>query len=229
MHQLTICKQGIVVSTARTLQFPVPLASVAEQLYIYGSAQGYGSEDDSGLVRLFLPGTPNAVKDRAHQLNAECALTPSSTPLEISKIGMVGLGAMGQGMACSLLRAGFDLHGYDVYSPAVDKFVANGGKATAAKSPADAAKGANLLILMVQNSFQAEDVLFGSGKAADSLPDAAIVILSSTVPPSFVRDLERKLASLDRGITLVDAPVSGGVVRAANGTLTVGSQLRAIK
>ncbi|KZL83569.1 ketose-bisphosphate aldolase class-ii family protein [Colletotrichum incanum] len=212
---------GIVVSTARTLQFPTPLASVAEQLYISGAAQGYGAEDDSGLVRVFLPGHQNIVKEQAVQLNTREKLTPSSTPLEISKIGMVGLGAMGQGMAASLLRSGFAVHGYDVYEPAIDKFTANGGNASKAGSPAEAAKGADILVLMVQNAAQADDVLFGSGKAAETLPDGAIVILSSTVPPSFVRDLESKLTNLGRGINLIDAPVSGGVVRAANGTLTI--------
>lgn len=199
----------------------MPLASVAEQLYISGAAHGYGAEDDSGLVRVFLPGSPNAVKEQAGQLNTQEKLTPSSTPLEISKIGMVGLGAMGQGMSGSLLRAGFAVHGYDVYEPAIDKFVANGGNASKASSPAEAAKGADILVLMVQNAAQADDVLFGSGKAAETLPDGAIVILSSTVPPSFVRELEAKLTNTGKGLSLVDAPVSGGVVRAANGTLTV--------
>jgi len=212
---------GIVVSTARALQFPAPLASVAEQLYISGAAQGYGAEDDSGLVRIFLPGQQNIVKDQAVQLNKQEKLTPSTTPMEISKVGMVGLGAMGQGMAASLLRSGFAVHGYDVYEPATDKFLANGGNASKADSPAVAAKGADILVVMVQNAAQADDVLFGSGKAAESLPDGAIVILSSTVPPSFVRELESKLANLGKGIKLIDAPVSGGVVRAANGTLTI--------
>ncbi|KAF6831396.1 ketose-bisphosphate aldolase class-ii family protein [Colletotrichum plurivorum] len=212
---------GIVVSTARTLQFPAPLASVAEQLYISGAAQGFGTDDDAGLVRVFLPGSPNAVKEQAGQLNTQEKLTPSSTPLEISKIGMIGLGAMGQGMAGSLVRAGFAVQGYDVYGPAVDKFVSGGGKASKAGSPAEAAEGADILVLMVQNAAQADDVLFGAGKAAETLPDGAIVILSSTVPPSFVRELESKLTNLGKGISLIDAPVSGGVVRAANGTLTI--------
>ncbi|KAJ0338383.1 hypothetical protein COL154_007830 [Colletotrichum chrysophilum] len=213
---------GIVVSTARTLQFPVPLASTAEQLYIQGAAQGLGLDDDAGLVRVFLPRNPELVKEQAGQVStSQEKLTPSSTPLEISKIGMIGLGAMGQGMAGTLLRAGFPVHGYDVYEPAIDKFVATGGKATKASSPSDAAKGADLLVLMVQNAAQAGDALFGSGKAAEVLPDGAIVILSSTVPPSFVRELESKLTNLGKGISLIDAPVSGGVVRAANGTLTI--------
>ncbi|KAH6669658.1 3-hydroxyisobutyrate dehydrogenase [Plectosphaerella plurivora] len=209
---------GIVVSEARSLQFPLPMASVAEQLYISGSARGYGREDDAGVVRLFLdgvsPSPAEIVRDTADP-------TPITTPIEISKIGVVGLGAMGQGMAGSLVRGGFQVHGYDVWKPSVEKFVESGPGATAAESPAAAAKGADVLLLMVQNAGQAEDVLFGQGKAADALPDGAIVILSSTVPPSFVRSLEQRLADVGRGLVLLDAPVSGGVVRAANGTLMI--------
>lgn len=216
-------KQGIVISTARSLEFPLPLSSVVEQLYVLGSAQGYGKDDDSGLVRVFLPGMPTAVRDGAHSTATESIITPSSTPMEVSKLGFIGLGAMGQGMASSLVRAGITVHGYDVYPPAIDKFVTKGGKAFAASTPADAAKDAEILVLMVQNAAQADDVLFGAGKAANALPDGAIVILSSTVPPSYVRELEKRLEALRRGITLVDAPVSGGVVRAANGNLTVST------
>ncbi|KAM5353397.1 hypothetical protein ACJ41O_000047 [Fusarium nematophilum] len=212
---------GIVVSTARTLQFPAPLASTAEQLYISGSGQGYGTEDDAGLVRVFLPGSPDAVKEQAKRPLVQEKITPGTTPHEISNIGMVGLGAMGQGMAASLLRAGFKVSGYDVFGVAIDKFVSNGGKATGVTSPAEAARDADVLILMVQNAQQAEDVLFGPGAAAKALPDNSTVVLCSTVPPSFVRELEAKLNKIDRGIRLIDAPVSGGVVRAANGTLTI--------
>lgn len=61
-------------------------------------------------------------------------------PPEISKIGMIGLGAMGQGMVSSLLRAGFRVHAFDVYGPAVDKFISQQGNAHRAASPAEAAK-----------------------------------------------------------------------------------------
>jgi 3-hydroxyisobutyrate dehydrogenase-like beta-hydroxyacid dehydrogenase len=93
----------------------------------------------------------------------------------------------------------------------------------AASSPAEAAKGTAALILMVQNAVQAWDVLFGAGKAAEELSDGATVILSSTVPPSEARRIGDKLESLGRGLSLVDAPVSGGVARAAKGDLTVRS------
>lgn len=203
------------------MHFSLPLAGMAEQLFVSAAAHGYDAHDDAGLVRVYLPGSPNMVKDSMRQSSVERPLTPSSSPFEISKIGMIGLGAMGQGMAGSLVRAGFAVQGYDVYEPAVAKFTANGVNATAATTPAEAIRSSDVVLLMVQNAAQAEDVLFHSGGGADALSDGAVVILSSTVPPQYARDLDAKLKRLGRGIALVDAPVSGGVVRAANGTLTV--------
>lgn len=141
------------------------------------------------------------------------------SPREICKIGVIGLGAMGQGMAASLVRAGFQVQGYDLSALSVSKFVERGG--IAAKDANEAIKGADVVLLMVQNAPQATEVLFGSGRGADVLADGAVVILSSTVAPSNATDLDTKLNGLGRGITLVDAPVSGGVARAAAGTLIV--------
>ncbi|KAL5322143.1 hypothetical protein ACEPPN_010113 [Leptodophora sp. 'Broadleaf-Isolate-01'] len=213
---------GIVTSSARLPGFPLPLSSVAEQLYLSASAQGFGRQDDSGLVRIFTPGTPTLVYDQAKPQPTSDKLTPSVTPLEINKIGFIGLGAMGIGMATSLVKAGFPVCGYDVYVPSIEKFLSQAGdKASAASSPAEAADAAEVLILMVQNAAQADDVLFGSGKVAATLPANAIIILNSTVPPSFAKDLGQRLSALGTGLELIDAPVSGGVVRAAAGNLTI--------
>lgn len=141
------------------------------------------------------------------------------SPREIGKIGVIGLGAMGQGMAASLVRAGFQVQGYDLSPLSISKLVENGG--IAAKDANEAIKGADVVLLMVQNASQAIEVLFGSERGVDVLADGAVVILSSTVAPSTVTDLDTKLNGLGRGITLVDAPVSGGVARAAAGTLIV--------
>lgn len=212
---------GIVTSSARQHFLPLPISSVAEQLYISGSSQGYGREDDSGLVRIFNPSTPAIVYDQAKPVVTQSEITPSVTPLEISKIGFIGLGAMGIGMAVSLTKAGFHVCGYDVFQPSMEKFISTGSKAASAATPSEAARDAEIFILMVQNAAQVEDVLFGTGKAADSLPDWSIIILSSTVPPSFARDLSKRLSSLDKNLELIDAPVSGGVARAASGELTI--------
>lgn len=186
-----------------------------------GSSQGYGKEMDAGLVRVYLQQNPSAVQELARVAPAASDLTPSVTPVEVAKVGFVGLGAMGQGMAASLVRAGFCVHGYDVYPPSVEKFSTSGELSVAASSPADAAEEAEIYILMVQNAAQAEDVLFGLGKAAQALPTGATVILMSTVAPSFVRTLAERINALQKNLALIDAPVSGGVVRAAKGELTV--------
>lgn len=212
---------GIVTSSARSHGFPLPLSSAAEQLYLSASSQGYGREDDAGLVRTFISSTPELVHEQTKLSSSSESLTPDMTPNEIHKIGFVGLGAMGIGMAQTLVKAGFPVSGYDVYGPSIQRFIAGGGKSSAAESPAEAAIQAEIFILMVQNAAQAQDVLFGTGNAAASLPDKATVILNSTVPPTFVRQLREQLVALDRGIDLIDAPVSGGVARAAAGQLTI--------
>jgi len=133
------------------------------------------------------------------------------------KIGFIGLGAMGAGMVDNLLKAGLDVTGFDLRQEALDWLSARGGRPAA--SPAEAARGAGLLILMVVNDRQVEAVLFGEDGAVDSLAPGAVVMMSSTVPAPFTRALGQRLA--ERGIELLDAPVSGGAVGAETGTLTI--------
>jgi putative dehydrogenase len=133
------------------------------------------------------------------------------------KIGFVGLGAMGLPMAVNLIKAGHDVSGFDFNPQALDSLTAAGGHAAA--SAAEAASGAGFLVLMVVNGDQAQDVLFGTGMAADALPPGACVIASCTQPPDQARALGKALA--ERQLALVDAPVSGGVPGAEGGTLTI--------
>jgi 3-hydroxyisobutyrate dehydrogenase len=132
-------------------------------------------------------------------------------------IGFIGLGAMGSGMAQSLLRAGLYIKGYDVNPEAVQRFVAAGGEG--ATSAAEAATGVRALLFMVLNAEQIDDALFGTGAAAAQLASGSLVLVCSTVKPSYVRNLGRRLAGM--GIDLLDAPVSGGTARAAEGRLSV--------
>ena len=134
-----------------------------------------------------------------------------------TKIGFIGLGAMGFGMAASLCRAGFAVTGYDLREEALARLAERGG--ATALSPAEAARGARLLFVMVVNDAQVEAVLFGEHGAAAALPAGATVVLSSTVPAGFVRGLVARLG--ERGLHLLDAPVSGGAVAAEKGELTI--------
>ena len=132
-------------------------------------------------------------------------------------IGFVGLGAMGMGMACTLVQAGFVVQGYDINPQARQRFGEAGGQAVA--SVAAAASGADVLVIVVVNAAQADDVLFGSGGAAAALPTGSVVMLCSTVKPEFARETAAKLYGL--GLEMLDAPISGGAVKAAEGKLSI--------
>lgn len=132
-------------------------------------------------------------------------------------VGVIGLGAMGIGVARSLLRAGFKVHACDV-RPEVLKAIADEG-ALAHASPAALAAQVDAVIVLVVNAAQTETVLFGEQGAAPALKRGAAVIASSTVPPRFAQNLGERLAAL--GLLHLDAPVSGGAARAAKGEMTI--------
>jgi L-threonate 2-dehydrogenase len=132
-------------------------------------------------------------------------------------IGFVGLGAMGLPMAKNLVAAGHAVAGCDVRREPVEALAAAGG--TAAANPAEAARGAEIVILMVVNADQAEAVLFGEGGAARELQTGAVVVASCTQPAARARALATRIES--QGAMLLDAPVSGGVVGAERGALSI--------
>lgn len=133
------------------------------------------------------------------------------------RIGFVGLGAMGLPMARNLVAAGHEVAGCDIRPDAPKALAAAGGRAAAV--PAEAAQGADILILMVVNADQAEAVLFGEGGAASRLPHGAVVVASCTQPADRAKALAARLDAL--GLLFLDAPVSGGVVGAEQGTLSI--------
>ena len=134
----------------------------------------------------------------------------------MQRIGFVGLGAMGTPMARNLLAKGFTVQGYDTRAAAVDELAEAGG--VRAADVAAAADGADALVLMVVNAAQAAAVLFDGGALA-RLPEGAAVVLMATCPPGAVADLAGRVEAAGR--RFVDAPVSGGVVGARAGTLTI--------
>lgn len=140
-------------------------------------------------------------------------MSASNTP---GTIGFVGLGAMGLPMALNLLQAGYQVQGFDLNPAALEALTIGGG--TAAASAAAAATGADTLILMVVNAAQAEAVLFDAAAAA-ALPPGGAVILMATCAPGAVQSLATRLEAAGR--RLIDAPVSGGVVGAIGGSLTI--------
>ena len=133
------------------------------------------------------------------------------------RAAVIGLGSMGFGMAQSLLRAGFEVAGCDVSAEAVARFVAVGGRGVA--DPAEAAKDADVVVSVVVNAAQTEGVLFGARGVAETLPQGAVFISSATMDPDVARRLAAKLEASGR--LYLDAPISGGAQRAAEGALTI--------
>lgn len=134
----------------------------------------------------------------------------------MKKIAFIGLGAMGRPMARNLVKRGFDVRGYDLSAAALEDLRKAGGQVAA--SAAEAATGADAIVLMVVNAAQAERILFDDGALAVA-PKGAIVCLMATCPPKTVETLAARVA--ERGCAFVDAPVSGGTVGAEAGALTI--------
>ncbi len=135
---------------------------------------------------------------------------------ESRSIGFIGLGAMGMEMAARLLAKGHRVTAHDIRAQARETWDQQGGRW--ADTPAAAAQGADALILMVVDSNQVQQVLFGPHGAIPALAPGKVVVVHSTVAPSFSQELGARLAQA--GYPMLDAPVSGGVVGAKNGTLS---------
>lgn len=136
---------------------------------------------------------------------------------EKPKIAVTGLGSMGFGMATSLKRAGFEVTGCDVAAESVARFVKDGGKG--ARTPAEAAKDAEIVVSVVVNAAQTEAILFGENGVAGTLPRDAVFISSATMDPDVARRLAKQLEQTGRHY--LDAPISGGAQRASEGQLTI--------
>lgn len=136
-------------------------------------------------------------------------------------VSFIGLGAMGFGMATHLIAEGYPVTGFDVWGPTLERFKQAGG--SIASTPAEAARDKAFCVCMVATAQQAQAVLWqGDHPAAPALPQGATLLICSTVPCAYIQGLAKELA--DRGrqdIHLVDSPVSGGAIRAADGTLSI--------
>jgi len=131
-------------------------------------------------------------------------------------VALVGIGAMGSGVARCLVAAGFGVRGYDTRPAALDHVREAGGAASA--SAADAATGADVALLLVLNADQVEEVVFGPDGLASVLAPQTVIISATTMSPARARTLAARAEAA--GLAWLDAPVSGGTRRAAEGTLT---------
>lgn len=134
----------------------------------------------------------------------------------MSRIAFIGLGNMGGPMAANLLKAGHELRVFDLVSAAVEAAVAAGARA--AGSAIDAVKDAEVVISMLPASRHVETLYLGTGGVLAAIPADALIIDCSTIAPASAKKVAG--AATERGLQLIDAPVSGGTAGAAAGTLT---------
>jgi len=132
----------------------------------------------------------------------------------MARIGFIGLGNMGGGMAANLAKAGHDVRAFDLAADALDRAKSNG--CSVVPSAAEAVKETEAVITMLPAGKHVRDVYENS--VFDAAPGSAILIDCSTIDVATARDVEGKAA--ERGFTMVDAPVSGGIAAADAGTLT---------
>ncbi|QDL94246.1 NAD(P)-dependent oxidoreductase (plasmid) [Paroceanicella profunda] len=133
------------------------------------------------------------------------------------KVTVIGLGAMGMGMALSALRGGHETTGFDIAEAARTRFTEAGGKTAA--SPAEAVAEAEVVFCVVVNAAQMESVLFGEGGVAAALRPGTVFAACPTVDPAVARATAARIE--EAGALYLDAPISGGAVKAAEGKLTI--------
>lgn len=133
-----------------------------------------------------------------------------------AKVAVFGLGSMGFGIATSLVKSGLSVCGFDVSPEAVSRFVASGGTQSELTTMAPSLKAVTVVVL---NAAQTESVLFGDNGVVPQLSAGAVVIACATVPPAFARDMAARCA--EHGVHYLDAPISGGAVKASEGALSV--------
>ncbi|MCC7372009.1 MAG: NAD(P)-dependent oxidoreductase [Chloroflexi bacterium] len=135
----------------------------------------------------------------------------------MTRVGWLGLGAMGMPMARRLVGAGYTVTGFDPMPGARETFTSAGG--VSVPTAAEACAGADLVFITVATPDQTMAAMFGPSGGASELQAGSTVIVMSTVGPAAVRELEQRLGG--QGVRVLDAPMSGGVARAERGDLVV--------
>ena len=135
----------------------------------------------------------------------------------MKKIGVIGLGDMGSGIALNLIKNGFKVFGSDLLPARQEAFKEMGGSLETSIS--DIGKKCDAVLVMVMNGSQAKSIIFDEDGLAKNMVKGSTVILSATIKPSEAEEIGQLIK--DTGIKLIDTPVSGGFPGAQSGTLTL--------
>lgn len=133
------------------------------------------------------------------------------------RIGFIGLGIMGKPMAKNLLRAGYELVVYDILAPPVEELVKAG--AAPGSSPSDVAARSDLVITMLPNSPEVKEVVLGKNGVIEGVRPGTILVDMSSIAPLASQEVAAAMA--EKGVEMLDAPVSGGEPKAIDGSLAI--------
>ncbi|MFB0551896.1 MAG: 2-hydroxy-3-oxopropionate reductase [Phycisphaerae bacterium] len=135
----------------------------------------------------------------------------------MKKIGFIGLGIMGKPMAKNLLKAGYSLTVYDIVAERMDDVVKAGAKA--GSSSKDVAEKSEIVITMLPNSPDVKEAVLGKNGVLEGAKPGTILIDMSSIAPLASKEVAEK--AKEKGVTMLDAPVSGGEPKAMEGTLAI--------
>ena len=135
----------------------------------------------------------------------------------MKNIGIIGLGDMGMGIARNLLKSGFNVRGFDLDEERLNHFISEGG--IRGKSCTQVGENSDIVFIMVLHGEQAKSVVLGDSGVAAQMKSGSIIIITATIGRNAVLEIEKGIA--DKGLKLVDSPVSGGRGGAEAGTLTL--------
>ncbi len=133
------------------------------------------------------------------------------------RIGFVGTGIMGRAMARNLLKAGYEVTVHNRTKPKAKELLSEG--ATWADSPAEVTNNSDVVIICVPDTPDVKQVLLGERGVVDAARDGLVCVDMSTISPAATKQMGAELAA--RGVTLVDAPISGGEIGAIEGKLSI--------
>lgn len=135
----------------------------------------------------------------------------------MKKIGVIGMGDMGSGLAKNLIKNGFETWGFDLKPERMDAFSKMGGHATSDVSEVGA--NADVVFVMVMTGAEVKSVIYGDGGLIHQMNGQGAIILTATIKPKEAREIGEAIAHT--GVKLIDSPVSGGFPGAQGGTLTM--------
>lgn len=135
----------------------------------------------------------------------------------MKRVGVIGLGDMGSGLALNLIKNGYDTFGFDLSEKRMRSFQEFGG--VGKSSVADVARESDVVFVMVMTGAQAAEVINGKEGLAVCMPEGGVVILTATIKPSEAKQIANDMQG--SGVSLIDSPVSGGFPGAQSGTLTM--------